>query len=157
MTMEPIERLLAIEEIKQLKARYFRCLDTKDWDGLRAVFADDAVFDARAALSLDVEGGGDGPAESDDWIYEGGDAIAAFIKSTVLPLRTVHHGHCHEVEVLAPTEARGVIAMEDKVWDATSTLTLHGFGHYHETYRRTDQGWRIATSRLTRLNVALGD
>ena len=29
--MNPIDRLIAIEEIKQLKARYFRCVDTKDW------------------------------------------------------------------------------------------------------------------------------
>ena len=36
------ETLTAIESIKQLKARYFRTLDAKDWDGLRRVFADDA-------------------------------------------------------------------------------------------------------------------
>ena len=42
-----IERLTAIEEIKQLKARYFRCMDTKDWAGLQAVFSDDAEFDMR--------------------------------------------------------------------------------------------------------------
>ena len=34
--MDTVERLDAIEAIKQLKARYFRCMDTKDWDGLRA-------------------------------------------------------------------------------------------------------------------------
>ena len=33
------EELDAIEEIKSLKARYFRCMDTKDWDGFQAVFA----------------------------------------------------------------------------------------------------------------------
>ena len=38
-----MNRLLAIEEIKQLKARYFRFLDTKDWAGLTTVFTPDAV------------------------------------------------------------------------------------------------------------------
>ena len=45
--MTEIERLTALEEIKELKARYFRCLDTKDWAGLQAVFSDDAEFDMR--------------------------------------------------------------------------------------------------------------
>jgi SnoaL-like domain len=27
-----------IEAIRQLKARYFRLMDTKDWDGFRASF-----------------------------------------------------------------------------------------------------------------------
>ena len=30
---------------------------------------------------------------------------------------------------------------------------LHGFGHYHETYVRTPEGWRISSTRLTRLRV----
>ena len=38
---------------------------------------------------------------------------------------------------------------------------LHGFGHYHETYRKDvdtdavdgDSGWRIASSTLTRLRM----
>ncbi len=29
--MNDVERLLAIEDIRQLKARYYRCMDTKDW------------------------------------------------------------------------------------------------------------------------------
>jgi hypothetical protein len=31
--MTDVERLLAIQEIEHLKARYFRCVDTKDWGG----------------------------------------------------------------------------------------------------------------------------
>jgi hypothetical protein len=34
-----------IEDVKQLKARYCRLLDTKDWEGFREVFADDVVTD----------------------------------------------------------------------------------------------------------------
>src|SRR6266478_1084697 len=39
--MSAIDKVVAIEEIHQLKARYFRCVDTKDWDCWRAVFAPD--------------------------------------------------------------------------------------------------------------------
>ena len=31
------DSLLAIEEIRQLKARYFRCIDTRDWAGFRSL------------------------------------------------------------------------------------------------------------------------
>jgi len=155
--MDAAARLLAIEEIKQLKGRYFRLMDTKDWSALRAVFCDDAVFDARASLSIDGHGEGGRAAESNDWIYHGGDVIAAFIKGAVGSSRTVHHGHCHEIELKSPDEASGVIAMEDQIWDQTgTTMTLHGCGHYHETYRRIGDRWRIHTSRITRLYVSLG-
>lgn len=36
-----------IEAIRRLKARYFRCLDTKDWAQLEAVFAPDVEIDMR--------------------------------------------------------------------------------------------------------------
>ncbi|MES2302287.1 MAG: nuclear transport factor 2 family protein [Pseudomonadota bacterium] len=149
--IDPVARLIAIEEIKQLKARYFRWMDTKDFTNLRTVFADDAVFDASCSLGLE-------PAEdAGQWIHSGGDAIAAFVETAVAPLRTVHHGHCHEIEILSETEARGVIAMEDQIWDgAGEAVVLHGMGHYHETYRKEADGWKIVTSRISRLHVILG-
>ena len=39
--MQDATRLLAIEEIKQLKARYFRAVDTKDAGLFRSTLADD--------------------------------------------------------------------------------------------------------------------
>lgn len=146
-----ITRVTAIEEIKHLKARYFRFMDTKDFVGLGTIFAADAVFDASCSLGLT-------PAEdADQWIHSGGEAIVAFVKGAVENLRTVHHGHCHEIEVLSETEARGVIAMEDQIWDlAGETPVLHGMGHYHETYVKVDGAWRIKTSRISRLHIILG-
>jgi hypothetical protein len=43
--------------------------------------------------------------------------------------------------------------MEDKlIWRDGSRL--HGYGHYHETYRKEADGeWRIATLDLTRLRL----
>jgi hypothetical protein len=155
--MDASTTLLAMEDIKRLKGQYFRFMDTKDWASLRTVFCDDATFDARASLSIDGNGDSGRAAESNDWIYHGGDVIAAFIQGAVGASRTVHHGHCHEIEILSDTEARGVIAMEDQIWDeAGAVVTLHGCGHYHETYRKVDGQWRIHTSRITRLQVVLG-
>ena len=42
--MDPVERLVAIEEIKRLKARYVRLCDSKQWDAWGEVFTDDCEF-----------------------------------------------------------------------------------------------------------------
>jgi hypothetical protein len=142
-----MERLIAIEAIKTLKARYFRCMDTKDWAGLEAVFADDAEFDMRGEVA--------DKSKAAEGLVVGAAAIAAFIRSAVETLVTVHHGHMPEITLTSPTTASGLWAMEDVLrWPEGAPLkTLHGHGHYHETYSLTPQGWRIQSSRLTRLRV----
>jgi uncharacterized protein (TIGR02246 family) len=138
------EQLLAIEEIKQLKARYFRCMDTKDWAGFEAVFAPDA--------SVDYTPPG---ADSADWSASGRERIVEFVRRIVEPAITVHHGHMPEVEVTSPTTARAIFAMEDLIWwpEGSRRRTLHGWGHYHESYIKMDGKWLIKTLRLTRLRV----
>jgi uncharacterized protein (TIGR02246 family) len=124
-----------IEAIKQLKARYFRTMDTKDWDGMRQVFADDVVTDTTAS-------GGN--------VITGADEFIAFLRQTLADAVTVHHGHMPEIEITSPTTATGIWALEDRVrWAAGG---IHGFGHYHETYVKTDE-WRIASLTLTRLRM----
>jgi hypothetical protein len=152
--MNPVDKLLAIEEIKQLKARYFRFLDTKDFTGLATVFAEDAWFDARNSAR-----DGDGPDTlaqmlGDDCFPRGRTAIMAFISGRVGPQNTVHHGHMHEIEILSDSEARGIIAMEDynrRIENGVEVRSLNGYGHYHETYVKRDGRWQIHTSRITRL------
>lgn len=141
------ERLAAIEEIKQLKARYFRCMDTKDWAGLQAVFAPDA--------ELDMRGEAADKSKAAEGLVTGAANIADFIRNAVLDLVTVHHGHMPEIAITSATTATGIWAMEDLLrWpEGAAIRTLHGFGHYHETYRRLDDGWRIQSSRLSRLRV----
>ena len=46
--------------------------------------------------------------------------------------------------------------MEDQIWDADGKPFLHGMGHYHETYRKEADGWKIVTSRISRLHVIVG-
>jgi uncharacterized protein (TIGR02246 family) len=126
-----------VEAIKQLKARYFRTMDAKDWAGMRAVFTDDVVMDTSSS------GGG---------VIEGGDAFLAFLEPILRDVVTVHHGHMPEIAMTSPTTATGIWSMEDMLrWPDGSEL--HGFGHYHETYEKVDGEWRIKTSTLTRLRT----
>jgi uncharacterized protein (TIGR02246 family) len=126
-----------VESIRQLKARYFRTMDTKDWDGMRRVFADDVVMDTTAS------GGG---------VIEGADDVMAFLRETLGDVVTVHHGHMPEIELTSDTTATGVWALHDiLIWpDGTR---MDGYGHYHEEYVLGDDGWRIARSTLTRLHM----
>jgi len=46
--MNDLERLTAIEDIKQAKARYFRGVDTRDDSLVKSVLADDCALDTLA-------------------------------------------------------------------------------------------------------------
>lgn len=143
---DDLQRLLAIEEIKQLKARYFHCLDLKDWDGLRQVFSDDALFDVRGALQA--------PQANAVYAEEpicGIDAIIDYIRQGLQPLVSVHYGHMPRIELRGADQAQGVWLLED--WLYGPHGTFHGQGHYHETYSRSRHGWRIQSLRLIRLHV----
>ncbi len=129
-----------IEAIKQLKARYFRLLDTKDWSGYREVFTPDVHVDVSDA------GGG---------VYDGVDEFLAMLEPTLRDVVTVHHGHTPEIEITSPTTATGIWAMEDllRFPPGGPIAELHGYGHYHERYAKLDDGWRIASTKLVRLRL----
>ena len=139
--MDAIERLVAIEEIRQTKARYFRAMDTKDRDLLASVFSKDAVLDHRAAEMPEL--------------VEGRDAIADFITGVLVGVTTVHHGHMMEIDITSPTTAHAITAMEDELWwpEGGPVSWMHGYGHYDEDYVLEDGAWRISCNRLTRLRV----
>lgn len=145
--MSDVERLLAIEDIKRLKARYYRCMDTKDWACLEAVFAPDAQ--ARFLGSRDED-----PQSVQPLV--GRAKVAGHIRQAVETRVTVHHGHMPEIEITSPTTGRGIWAMEDRLQGPDGKNLLTGYGHYHETYERIDGAWTIKTLLLTRLRVDRG-
>ena len=125
-----------VEEIKKLKARYFRCLDSKDWDGYRNVFTDDVVVD------LSPSGGE---------VWRGIDAFMDYVRGLTL-VQSVHHGHMPEIEPTSETTATGIWSLEDyNRWE--NGEDTHGYGHYHETYEKVDGQWRIKTMRLSYLRM----
>lgn len=152
--MDPLERLTAIEDIKQLKARYFRAVDTKDRALLRSVFTDDATADYRGAAT-DPSSGINAIPGNTEAVVIGADAITEGVMASVAPLVTVHHGHTPEITLHGAASASGIWPMVDILrmpLDAP-IAQLTGWGHYHETYRKEGETWKIATLHLTRLRV----
>ena len=128
-----------VEAIKQLKARYFRTMDTKDWDGMREVFTEDVVIDTTAS-------GGN--------VTTGAAEFVAFLRATLVDTVTVHHGHMPEITITGTDTATGVWAMFDYLEFPTDPPSgFRGFGHYEEEYVREDGAWLIKRLVLTRLRV----
>ena len=130
---DEIRRLVDIEAIKQLRGRYARAVDTKDWDLFAASLTEDAVLTA------------------DSGVTEGREAIVALVSGALTPATTMHHQHTPEIEITGPDTATGTWAMQDLV--RIGGFTLRGWGHYVEEYARTPEGWKIRRSTLTRVQV----
>jgi len=143
-TITGLEQLLALENIRNTKARYCRLIDTKQWDALGDVFAPDAVAD------FSTEGN---PIP----LLTGRETIVQVFKDLVDPAVTVHHVHGAEVEFISDTEAKVISPMEDLVTfpEGNENKSFHGYGHYHETYVNIDGQWVIKYTSLKRLRFDL--
>ncbi len=143
--MNALNDLLAIEDIRVVKARYCRLLDSKDWSGFAALFTEDAVMDVR-------EDTGNPP-------ITGVAAIIAQVRFAVDAAATSHQVHTPEIGLDGQDAARGIWAMQDRVvWQKGKSpipgvASITGYGQYHETYRREDGIWKIASLRLSRFHV----
>ena len=133
--MDDAAALLEIEKIKQLKARYCRYLDTKDWDSWRSLFRDDFRSDT---------------AQAGGKVIVGADDFVAFTRRSLGDRATVHQVHAPEIELTSASTARAVWALEDVVRLAPG-INLRGYGHYRESYALVDGRWLITESTLTRL------
>ena len=144
--IDTAERLLAIEEIKQLKARYFRFVDTKQWKQWAQLFTPDVECDFSADSLTDEP-------------VRGRETLVKMVSRIMADCESLHHGHTPEIEILSPTTARGIWVMQDIVdWPRDKEApngyhSLVGWGHYHETYVKSAEGWQIATMKLTRLRL----
>ena len=129
--------LEAIELIKQLKARYFRFLDTADFDGLQTVFTEDA----KAYFK-----GGEYEFDLDGW-----DALRDFYQQSFTPKKFgMHHGHHPEITVDGDT-ATGIWYLQDIFINLEENYTLSGSALYDDKYVKLDGEWKIAYTGYKRL------
>jgi hypothetical protein len=139
--MPTTQQLWDIEQIRQLKARYFRFLDTKDWDSFTQLFTDDCVHYLPQESSKDAIGNAE---------------YFRDLKAQLDSGMTTHHGHMPEITLLSDTEAEGIWAMFDYVQTElpSGPIDIQGYGHYFETYRKGQDGkWRISSKRNVRLRL----
>jgi SnoaL-like domain len=130
------DELWELEQLRRLKAAYFRLLDTKQWDDWGDLLTEDCVLQF-------------GEAEAD--VLRGRGTIVAEIGARLGRAVSVHRGYMPELQLHDAHHASGTWGMtSDLVFPGPVTQT--GSGHYHDEYRRgTDGRWRIASSRLTKL------
>ncbi|GLZ15948.1 bile-acid 7-alpha-dehydratase [Actinomadura sp. NBRC 104425] len=140
---QAVERLVAIEEIRQLKARYFRAVDMKLWDVFADLFTEDLQIDFAESTSK--------PMTRDEFVR----SAARHFEGAV----SVHHGHIPEIEIIDDTRARAIWPMFDLVEtpEESDYVSHTGYGHYTEEYRKENGRWKISRTRLTRIKRVVID
>jgi hypothetical protein len=149
------ERLAAIEDIKQLKARYWRGVDLCDGDLVRSLLAEDCVLDYHGCCADPKSGIDHLPAMNvtlkgrDSWKSDG---MAKF------GIVSVHQGHQVDIEITGADTAKAIWAFTDRMWfpPGGAIAWLIGYGFYHETYTRVGGQWLLQTTRITRIRVEVG-
>jgi hypothetical protein len=143
--MDLIDKLAAIEDIKRLKAHYFRFVDCKQYDDLELLFAPDVKVDH----SQDHPSAKHGNRK--DWV--------AMIRGGMATTTSIHHGHTPEIEITSPTTATAIWPMQDWIWwphgetSLAGDKCLVGWGRYHETYVKIGGDWLIASVTLDRIKI----
>jgi hypothetical protein len=133
-----LDRLVAIEDIQQLKARYMRCIDTKDLACLRdTVFTPDSELHFKGAdYEIAVKG----------W-----PEIEKFYRDAFTPQKFgMHQVHTREIEVNGDS-ATGLWYLHDVFINLEESWTLQGSALYRDDYVKRNGAWRIAKSTYQRL------
>lgn len=129
--------LVEKELIKELKARYFRGLDTKDW----------ALFGS--TMSDDVKG-----RYSDGQLsFDGKEPLVQFMVENLSAgtVVTMHHGHHPEITLNDDgVTASGVWYLQDMVIDLVGKTRLYGAAIYKDEYRKEDGEWKISLTGYSR-------
>lgn len=115
-----------LEQIRQLKYRYLRTLDTKQWEQFADCFLPEATADYAGLAFPDR------------------DALVEFMRANLGPdMVTMHHCHHPEIEVDGDT-AHGRWYLHDQVISAELRFRLEGAAFYEDRYVRTAEGWRVS-------------
>lgn len=135
---QQLTELRAIEDIRQLKYRYFRAMDMADMALLRTLIMPDFHFDLRGS----------------QWRLHGTNANDFVAKMTLnfnANMATQHHGHHPEISLADDGQsAVGIWYLQDIVHDTVSNNILFGTNFYDDHYILTTAGWRIASSQWSR-------
>lgn len=133
----PLDRLVAIEAIKHVKARYFRYVDQQDWKSYSTIFRPEAHFELGAGT------------------FAGSAVMIEHVSGLLQGGTTFHYGHMPEIDILGPDDATAVWTLFDVVElpAEAGRPPFEGYARYWERYRREDGEWKIAWLRIERLRI----
>ena len=131
-----LQVLKDIEAIKQLKGKYFRCLDCKLWDDLAECFAEDAT--------TSYSGG--------KYSFNGRDAIMKFFRENMpASMVSMHQGHHPEIEITGETTAKAIWGFEDYLIIKQANMGLRGAAFYRDEYVKIKGHWKIKHTGYNRI------
>jgi SnoaL-like domain len=153
--MTDTEVLKAIEEIRQLEARYARYADEKRWTDLAELFTIDGTFTREDADGKPIAA------------LSGRHQIADRLNTVGTgDVTLIHMLLTSEIDILSPNTAQGIWAMADLIFrnndppppsDGTgntpSFKTMRGWGHYHVDYVNLEGSWYICKRVQTRTRL----
>tara|TARA_B110000503_G_scaffold13903_1_gene18976 strand:+ start:100289 stop:100804 length:516 start_codon:yes stop_codon:yes gene_type:complete len=127
-----LSRLEAIEDIRQLKARYFHACDNKQPDVVRECFA---------VGKIDLRYGRIGNFDDREKM------LAVFTELACQPhIVEMHHGQNPRIEVLDADNATGIWGLYYYMIDTRRQIVTQLAGFYDDAYSRSDGQWRITCS-----------
>ncbi len=128
------EHLVAVREIEQLKYRYMRAVDTRDWELLAVTLHPEVTATYGKRLRFDNR-----------------DDLVSTLRSTMGPQTiTVHRLHQPEIE-LAGDSATGTWLLTDRVIRKKDRVMIQGAAFYRDEYRKEADGWVISKTGYERI------
>lgn len=131
------DNLAEIEAIKQVKYRYLRALDTKHWDDFADTLTEDVVGDYGESLG-------------EEHHFTDRATLVEFMRNSMPAGIITEHRVTHPEIAIDGDDATGIWYLQDKVIAAEFNFMLIGAGFYHDTYRRTADGWKISKTGYDR-------
>lgn len=133
-----LQQLSDFEDIRTVKHRYFRGIDTADQALLETLFTDD--------VSVEYRGGGykvelAGKAKMIDFLMNSFNATAV----------AMHHGHMPDITLTGDDSAEGIWYLEDIFISLERRDVTTGTAIYRDRYRRVGDSWKIERTEYDRI------
>lgn len=151
--MDITQQLYIIEQIKQVKSRYFRAIDQKDPELLKSVLSEEVTLDY--SESMHDPATGYKPKVPIPAATLPTEKAVKVILSALSNNITVHQGTCPDITVIDEHNATAIWSMQDKVFykedEGKYRQIVAGFGYYYDSYKYENGSWKITSTRSTRL------